>query len=349
MPPVCTDRLERATWDAFVAAHPAGHLLQSWAWGELKGAFGWESVRLAVSDGEQVRAAAQVLFRRRFGVSLAYVPRGPVVDWADEEAVRALLTALREAGRARRAIFLKIEPNGPDDPTLHKQLRAYGFRPAAAVQPRYSVVVDLQAGEDELLARMKLKTRYNVRLAGRRGVTVRPAGGPADVALFYDMLLETAQRHAFGIHTLEYYQAAHRLLNDAGRGVLLLAEREGQVLAGAWASCCGPEAVNLYGASRQEGQKHRPTYLLHWEVMRWARLRGCARYDLWGGIPAGVTEEDAAEAQDEANEPGGLKGVAAFKLSFCGQLGRLTPTVGAYDLAYWPLLYRVYQGILGGV
>jgi lipid II:glycine glycyltransferase (peptidoglycan interpeptide bridge formation enzyme) len=343
MPPAVTDTLDRTPWDTFIASHPAGHLLQSWGWGELKGAFGWEPVRLAVLEGGDVRAAAQVLFRRRFGVSLAYVPRGPVVDWADDEAVRALLAAIRAAGRARRSIFLKIEPNLSEAPVL----RAYGFRPGATVQPRHSVVIDLQADDDELLARMKLKTRYNVRLAGRREVKVRPALGPADVALFYDMLLETAQRHAFGIHTLDYYQAAHRLLNGGDRGVLLLAEREGAVLAGAWASRCGPEAVNLYGASRQEGQKHRPTYLLHWEVMRWARDHGCTRYDMWGGIPEGVTEDDAAEAQEEAGEPGGLKGVAAFKLSFCGRLGRLTHTVGAYDLPYQPLLYQVYKGVLG--
>jgi peptidoglycan pentaglycine glycine transferase (the first glycine) len=343
-----SDTPERTTWDAFIASHPAGHLLQSSAWGELKGAFGWETVRLAVLEGGLVRAAAQVLFRRRFGVSLAYVPRGPVVDWGDEAAVQALLAAIREAGRARRAIFLKVEPNLPDDPALPERLRGYGFRPAATVQPRHSVVIDLQADEDELLARMKRKTRYDVRLAGRHGVTARPALGPADVALFYDMLLETARRHAFGIHTLDYYQAAHRLLNAEGRGVLLLAEREGQALAGAWVSACGSEAINLYGASRSEGLKYRPAYLLHWEVMRWAKAHGCARYDWWGGIPEGMTEEDAGEAQDEAGEPGGLKGVAAFKLSFCGRLGKLTHTVGAYDLAYQPVLYRVYKGVLGG-
>lgn len=345
---VCSAALDRAAWDAFVAAHPAGHLLQSWAWGELKGAFGWEALRLAVMEGGQVRGAAQVLFRRRLGVSLAYVPRGPVVDWDDDGPVRALLAAIREAGRARRAIFLKIEPNLPDDPALRERLRAYRFRPARTVQPQHSVVIDLDADEEELLARMKLKTRYNVRLAGKRGVTVREASTPADLELFYNLLLETARRHGFGIHTPEYFQMAHRLLNGEGRGAILLAEREGQVLAGHWVSAWGPELVNLYGASRGEGQKHRPTYLLHWEGMRWGKAHGCTRYDLWGGIPEGISEEDAAAAQDEAGEPGGLLGVAAFKLGFCGRLGRLTHTVGAFDLPYAPLLYRVYKGLLGG-
>jgi lipid II:glycine glycyltransferase (peptidoglycan interpeptide bridge formation enzyme) len=348
MPLSCVDTLDRTVWDGFIATHAAGHLLQSWGWGELKGEFGWDPLRLAVLDGEQVCAAAQVLLRHRFGVSLAYVPRGPAVDWADEAVVETLLAGIQEVGQARRALFLKIEPNLPDDPALHKQLRDYGFRPAATVQPRHSVVIDLQADDDELLARMKIKTRYNVRLAGRRGVTVRPALGPADVTLFYNMLLETAQRHVFGIHTLEYYQAAHRLLNSEERGVLLLAEREGKVLAATWTSRCGPEAVNLYGASRQEGQRHRPTYLLQWEVMRWARDHGCTRYDMWGGIPDGVAEEDGGEAQEDAGERGSLKGVAAFKLGFCGQLGGLTHTVGAYDLAYRPLLYQVYKSVLGG-
>jgi lipid II:glycine glycyltransferase (peptidoglycan interpeptide bridge formation enzyme) len=344
----CTAEPDRAAWDAFVAAHPLGHLLQSYAWGKLKSAFGWEALRLALLDGGRIRAAAQVLVRRVAGAALAYVPRGPVVDWADGAAVAFLLEAVARACRERGAIFLKIEPNLPDDPAWHERLLTLGFRPSQTVQPRTSVVVGVDADDETLLGRMKLKTRYNVRLASRRGVTVRPGTDREDLVLFHNILLETAQRHEFNVHTLAYYQEAHRLLHSDGRGVILFAEREGQVLAAHWVSAFGPEAINLYAASRSEGQRHRPTYLLQFEAIRWARDHGCTRYDLWGGIPEGLTEDQEEEGESEGAEPAGMAGVASFKLGFCGRLGRPIRLVGAYDYPYRSWLYFMYRRTLGG-
>ena len=335
---------ERTRWDDFVAGHPQGHLLQSFAWGVLKEAFGWEALRLALVRQGQIRAAAQVLFRRLPLVSLAYIPRGPLLDWQDATAVEALLGAIAAASRTRRAILLKIEPNLPDAPILRERLTGQGFRPAATVQPRSSMVVDLQGGEADILARMKAKTRYNVRLAGRRGVTVRPAAGLEEVERFYGLLLETARRDQFGIHTLDYYRAVYRLFNQAGQGVLLFAEREEEVLAGLWATAWGPEAIYMYGASQRQGQRHMPSYLLQWEAMRWARARGCTRYDLWG-IPDSIAQgEDAREDLREKNVRDGLWGVYRFKQGFGGTPIR---TVGAYDIPYRAWLYQMCQGLLG--
>lgn len=334
---------EREGWDAFVAGHPRGHLLQSYAWGELKGAFGWETLRLALLEEGEIRACAQVLFRCLPLVSLAYVPRGPLVDWADEEATAALLEAIAAAGRSRRAIFLKVEPNLPDAPAHHERLRRMGLRPASTVQPRSTLVVDLATDEEEILARMKSKTRYNVRLAGRRGVTVRPSAGPEDVERFYDLLLETADRNEFGIHTQDYYQAVYRHFNRAGWGTLLFAEREGATLAALWAVAFGGEAIYMYGASQREGRRHMPTYLLQWEAMRWAKARGCTRYDLWG-IPDSVLRGDDERADlEEKNVRDGLWGVYRFKKGFGGEPKR---TVGAYDRVYHPWVYRFYRALL---
>src|SRR5512135_2930958 len=103
------DVVNRPTWDAFVASHPAGHLLQTWAWGELKARFGWRALRLALVEAGRLVAGAQVLFRPvRPGFSLAYVPKGPLVDWADAAQTGALLDGLRAACQVRRSIFLKI-------------------------------------------------------------------------------------------------------------------------------------------------------------------------------------------------------------------------------------------------
>jgi len=345
MPIALFSESERAQWDAFVAGHPQGHFLQSFAWGDLKGAFGWEPLRLALLEGGEIRATAQLLFRRLPLVSLAYIPRGPLLDWQDRPAVEALLRALADAGRPRHCVFLKVEPNLPDDPAVAAGLAALGFRPARTVQPRSTLLVDLAGSEEEILARMKPKTRYNIRLAERRGVAVRPAAGSEEVARFYDLLLETARRDAFGVHTLAYYQAFYRLFNESGQAGLFFAEREGELLGSLWATAYGPEAIYMYGASRTSGQQHMASYLLQWEAMRWAKEKGCTRYDLWGIPDAVAASQDEREDLPQKNVRDGLWGVYRFKQGFGGRLLR---TVGAYDLPYHLWMYRGYRRLLHG-
>lgn len=331
-----------AAWDSRLAASPGRHLLQSWPWGELKARFGWGVQRVAAGT-----ACAQVLFRPLPGGlgSLAYVPKGPAVDFEDGVAVQALLDAIRPLARQQRALCLKIEPNREEDPALARRLRGLGFRPSPqTIQPRRTLLVDLDADPDGLLERMKQKARYNVRLAARKGVTVRP-GDERDLDAFYQLMQVTAQRDRFAVHSQEYYEAAHRLFVSAGRstgfpacapnGCLLLAEHEGRLLAGLVAMALGDTACYMYGASSDQGRNLMPTYLLQWEAMLWAKGRGCRSYDLWG-----VPDEDEAtlEAQFERRNDG-LWGVYRFKRGFGGRLVR---TAGAWDLVYAPLRYRLY-------
>src|SRR5262249_37100138 len=142
------------TWDAFVQRHPQGHLLQSAGWGALKSRFGWERRRVALADPAGLCAGAQALFRYRMGLSVAYVPRGPL--FASEATADALvLGALDRLARQRRAVFLRIEPNVlEDDPAangLHSFLLLRGFRPADPIQPRSSILLDLAPRPDRLL------------------------------------------------------------------------------------------------------------------------------------------------------------------------------------------------------
>src|SRR5512136_905550 len=121
------DVVNRQSWDAFVAGHPAGHLLQTWAWGELKARFGWRALRLALVEAGGIVAGAQILFRPALpGFSLAYVPKGPLVDWADPSQAGALLDGLRHACRSPRSIFLKIEPHAPDGVALREAVLQHG-------------------------------------------------------------------------------------------------------------------------------------------------------------------------------------------------------------------------------
>jgi len=337
-------------WNTFVASDPAGHILQSHQWGALKACFGWQPLRFTVQDGERIAGGAQVLFRRlrhlgvlpRPDVSIAYIPRGPVVDPADEDALAALLSAIHQAARRAGAIFLKIEPNWTDDPSLRRLLVRHGFQPSVqTVQPRCTLLIDLQRSEEELLMAMKSKTRYNIRLAARKGVVVRE-GTEEDLDAFYRLLQETRQRDAFAIHTRGYYDLAWQTFAPADKVRLFIASYEDRVLGAIMVFAFGRIATYMYGASSDQHRNRMPTYLLQWEAMRWARDRGCHTYDLWG-----VPDEDEEVLESQFLERSdGLWGVYRFKRGFGGRVMRY---VGAYDYVYRPRLYWLWTRAVPGL
>lgn len=312
-----TEFRDRAAWDTFVSSSPYGHVLQSWEWGEVKGKTGWQPTALSLAEGETVRAAALVLVRPLpYGIGrLAYVPKGPVLNYEDPALLDQTLMALRSFARAHGVISLKIEPEVPEPSALDGLLRARGLVPSLPVQMRSTIWVDLAGSEEEILARMKHKTRYNIRLAGRRGVTVRE-GRVEDLGEWYEMYRTTAERDNFSIHDLSYYQTVLRDLQPRGLATLLLADHEGDLLAGIIVFSLGHKAMYMYGASSNEKRHLMAPYLVQWEGMRWARARGASVYDLWG-IP-----DQLLESED-------LWGVYRHKRGYGGEIVRY---VGAYDL-----------------
>jgi peptidoglycan pentaglycine glycine transferase (the first glycine) len=329
-----------AAWDApLLARH--GHLLQSWAWGELKGRFGWSAVRVRTPAGD---AAAQILFRRLpLGLSLAYIPRGPAVEWVSDEQCRTLFALIHAEVKKRRAILLKVEPDlwGPDSSLDSPQataavnfLKTSAFIPADTIQPRTSLVIDLSSDEAALLAAMKQKTRYNIRLAEKKGVTIRQ-GRTEDVTTFYQLAQITAARDSFGVHSLDYYRAAYDIFAP-DRCALLVAEFEGRPLAALMAFRFGREAYYFYGASANEQRNLMAPYLLQWEAIRWAKSQGCTHYDLWG-----IPDADPVTLEAEFGQRhDGLWGVYRFKRGFGGQW---VQSIGAFDYVYSPLLYQFYK------
>jgi lipid II:glycine glycyltransferase (peptidoglycan interpeptide bridge formation enzyme) len=349
-----TDRepLDSKTWNSFVAASPAGHLLQSWQWGQLKAAFGWQAVRVGVEDGERLVAGAQVLFRclpPSFPyLSIAYVPKGPILDFDNQEISEALLSAIHCLARQKRAMLLKIEPELPHSPSVVRQLQACGFRPSPqTIQPRSTIHIDLRADLDEILARMKSKTRYNVRLAGRKGVLVRE-GTADDLPIFYRLVELTGKRDGFAVHSRGYYETAYRLFvppgNDRNSSLarLFLATYHDKVIAGLMVFAFGQRAWYMYGASSDRERKRMPNHLLQWQAIRWARERGCLTYDLWG-IPDEVGEEPGKYKRTVTDRQGGLWGIYRFKQGFGGQVVRY---VGAYDYVYRPALAWLYNKVV---
>src|SRR5690348_12726337 len=172
---------QREQWDSFVTGHPNGHLLQSWGWGQIKASAGWYPLRLALWDEErqEIAAGAQVLRRTAARVPvwmghLAYIPKGPVVDWMQAPLCDTFFSQLNRYLSRQGALALRLEPDkevGTAEGELAvKRLEALHMHSARTIQPLRTIVLDLVPDENTLLAQMKEKWRYNVRLAGRKGV-----------------------------------------------------------------------------------------------------------------------------------------------------------------------------------
>jgi peptidoglycan pentaglycine glycine transferase (the first glycine) len=326
------------TWNEALLQLPAPHVLQSWEWGEFKRGWGWAPTRLLFQAGGRTCAAAQLLRRplsglfRAWPLAVMYVPKGPLLADYDDRLLGAVLNALVEQARAAGAIFVKIDPDVELDAgaAFGDCLQRLGWRPSPEqIQFKNTLLVDLERSEEELLAAMKAKTRYNVRLAARRGVTVR-AGGEVDLPCFYAMYAATAERDRFIIRPFDYYRDAWGRFLAAGLAHLLLAEVEGKPVAGIMLFRFASSAWYMYGASSGQYRNLMPNYLLQWEALRWAKAQGCRVYDLWG-------------APDVLEESDPLWGVYRFKE---GLGGRLVRHIGAWDYPLGGPLYRLYMALM---
>jgi lipid II:glycine glycyltransferase (peptidoglycan interpeptide bridge formation enzyme) len=341
-----------ADWDAFTLSHPQGHLLQSSGWGALKRHVGWETRRVLVVGPDGPRAGAQALIRRRLGLSVVYVPRGPLFA-GDAQADNVLLVALDRLARRSRAVFLRLEPNVLERDAvageLHSALLLADFVPAPPLQPRSSLHLDLGPDADRLLAAMSKGHRADIRRAAREGVAVRAGAGATDLDAFYAIMEQTGARAGFGIHSRDYYRVAWEQFRGAG-ALLLLAERAGATLAACLIFGWAGAGLYLYGGSTEEGLQSGANHALQWHAIQSARASGCRLYDFWGVPDEFGQAEDMADAAERARldaaarlDP--LYGVFRFKKGFGGRVVRYLP---AYDRVYMRPLYALWQRRLGG-
>jgi lipid II:glycine glycyltransferase (peptidoglycan interpeptide bridge formation enzyme) len=346
------DIQQPADWNDLIVDLPGAHALQTWQWGQVKAQVGWRAHPLVWRDGEDVIQAAALVLQRsihfggiKFKMSVMYVPRGPMLDWSDTDLVTQVLDDLQGFARRAGAIFLKIDPALPlgfgvpetDDeqanPTglaVRQDLIQRGWRFSdEQIQFRNTVMLDLHEDEDAMLVRMKSKTRYNIRLAGRRGVTVR-IGGVDDIDLLYQMYAHTSIRDDFLIRSRDYYTLVWRSFFEAGLAEPLIAEVEGEAVGAVVIFHFGKQAWYIHGMSLDAHRKKMFTYSLQWEAMLRAKAAGCTEYDLWGA-PDKFTKDDP------------MWGVFRFKDGFGGQVVR---TLGAWDYPVRPGIYKLYSQVL---
>ena len=381
--------MESTVWNSLISHLPNSHFLQTYQWGQVKAKYGWQPIYLAwdregkMKEEEDLSslafypsAAALVLkrpmLRMRNGfaarLSILYAPKGPLLDWTNEPLRNRVLNDLQDLAKKEGAIFLKIDPDvvlGTGIPSSEEDVPDYGGRAVRSVlwrrgwrdssdqiQFKNTVLIDLQPSEEELLARMKQKTRYNIRLAEKKGVTLR-IGTENDFDILYKMYAETSVRDGFVIRDGAYYKTVWQtfLANAPAlasssespttpRGPFLrdkspcaeplIAEVDNEPVAAIFVFYFAECAYYVYGMSRNLHREKMPTHFLQWEAIKRAKARGCTVYDLWG-------------APDVFDESDSMWGVYRFKE---GLGGRVVRTLGAWDFAPNPFWYKLYSGII---
>lgn len=346
-------------WNELIASLPDPHLLQTCQWAEVKAKYGWKPMPFVWESpigSQQSPAAAAMILKRVISVGgfaaklcVLYIPKGPLLDWNDAELRQHVLDALQVFAKRQGAIFVKADPDvalgtgipgGEEDAldnggrAVRSDLTRRGWLFSSdQIQFRNTVLIDLSPSEDDMLSRMKQKTRYNVRLAEKKGVTVR-AGTPADLPMLYKMYAETSVRDGFVIRDEDYYRTVWETFMRHPPSAIgyppsaepLIAEVDGQPVAALFLFYFAGRAYYLYGMSRDAQREKMPNHLLQWEAMRRAKAAGCKLYDLWG-------------APDVFDESDPMWGVFRFKEGLGGQVMR---TLGAWDFTPNPMLYKLY-------
>ena len=321
--------------EAFVSGHPKGHFLQSTLWPAVKPQWDWRGVLSRGEDGA-VRGALSILIRRMpGGFSLLYAPRGPVCDVHDKAVMGELFDGARQAAKQCRGYLLQIDPDIlSSDTEFEADMAALGFEREAdslnfeGIQPRFVFRLNVEGKtEEEVMAGFEQKTRYNVRLAVKKGVTTRFWAGDEDIpdealTAFADIMQTTGKRDKFLVRSREYFANMLRALGKHGR--LYIAYLDGQPISGAIASQYGDKTWYMYGASSNEHRNVMPNYLLQWEMIRWALEGGSRIYD-FRGVSGDLSPENP------------LYGLYRFKKGFNGDFCEFC---GQFTMVYRPAVAR---------
>ena len=305
-------------WDAYLKSHPQGHHEQSSRFAEMRARNGFESLRLGVVERSGRLCAGVQLLYRSFPAAgrLGLVTQGPLVTAGRREAARVLLDALEASAllyRLSRIRIVNYDANQFWSPLLAARgFAASGYQWAA----EHTLLVRCDQSDEAILARMKPKCRYNLRLALRKGVSVR-VGDEDDVEVFYELLCQTAARQGFRICPRDYLHYVWRLFAPEDRARLFIASADGEPLAGIIATACGNRVSYGWGGLSPRRSNLMANYAVHWEAIRWARSIGKTYYDLAGG--------------------GADDGVSAFKRKWGGEPSRYPESMDKY-YGQWALL-----------
>ncbi len=319
---------------SFIQSHPKGHFMQSPQWAEVKS--NWVNRIITVEDSSgNIKGSMSILIRKIpfLNYTMMYSPRGPVCDIHDTQTLRTLIENAKQLAKKHKSYVLKLDPDiEREDRDFARIVAELGLRAKndsknfEGIQPRFVFRMNIKGKtQEELLQSFHQKTRYNINLATRKGVTVE-LGTKKDIPEFHRIMLETGLRDKFVIRSPEYFEKMYDCLGPAHLR-LYVARFNGKVVAGTLAVLYGNKCWYLYGASSNESRNVMPNYLLQWEMIKWAQEEGCDIYDFRG----------VSGDLDESNP---LYGLYKFKKGFNGNF---TEFIGELDYVFNPFIYFVVE------
>jgi len=312
---------KKEDWNKLVVEARPNQFLQSWEWGEFQRSLGRRVWCLVIErDGETAALGQAIEHALPFGLTYIYLPRGPLVTALGqnhgEELAKIFSSEIKKL--AKKSIFARVE-------SVNLDFGKFGWRRAREVQPNHTLILSLDKSEEDLLADMHQKTRYNIRLGEKHGVTVRPMKED-EFDIFWQLVRETTERDQFRAHPRDYYKKMVAALGDKMCQVWF-AEFEGRVIAANLMIFWGDAAVYLHGASSRENKNVMAPYLLHWEMIKKAKAEGFEYYDFWGIAPP-----------ESPHHP--WAGITRFKKGFGGTE---VAYPGGYDLPFNKFWYNLYR------
>jgi lipid II:glycine glycyltransferase (peptidoglycan interpeptide bridge formation enzyme) len=302
-----------------VASHP----LQSWEWGEFRQKTGLKIIRLGVFEDKKIKNAYQLTVHSlpKINYNILYFPKGPMPN-------KNMLQTLEKLGRKEKAIFIKIEPNVRENPDIQKFLLENNCRKGKSLFTPYSFQLDLRASEEQLLANMKPKTRYNIRVAQKHGVEIIEDNSAKAFEEYLRLTAETTRRQKFYAHSAEYHRQMWEVMSKSKIAHLFLAKYQNQVLATYIFFVFNKFLYYPYGASTRKHRQVMPTYALFWEAIKFGQKMGCQFFDMWGSPGPNPSPHDP------------WYGFHQFKEGFGGELVKFT---GTYDLVINPPFYKLFN------
>lgn len=321
---------KKESWDRFVKDQ-GGSFLQSWEWGEFQESLGRTIFRSAVVDGDTV--LAQALYIKMvipFGFNWYYVPH---ISSVDRQALVKLLSFIKKQAIADRALLVHVDPHAflasSDEKIFKDVFNNLNFRKRQnhSVQPVATVVIDLQNDLDQILSEMHKKTRYNIRLAKKKGVEIVWSKDKKYIQEFVRLTQKTAKRQNITSHSYNYYK---KLLQQESLH-LVNALHNGEVVASHIISIFGKQAVYVHGASSYEYRTLMSPYLLQWESIVKAKELGAEWYDLWG-------------IQGTGKNTKAWQGITRFKKGFVKD-GAQKEYLGLYMYVCRPIMFYLYSAL----
>lgn len=273
----------------FLEQNKKSHFLQSPEWAKLKS--DWEHEMIVIEEQGQIKGTMSILLRKVpiFNRYIMYAPRGFVCDIYDKETLKKLTDKAKEIAKRYKAFIFRLDPDIPNTDEKFKTIaKEIGYKSKEniknidqVIQPKYVFRLDLSnKTEEELLASFNQKTRYNIRLAIKKGVTVRE-GTKEDLNIFYDIMKETGTRDNFFIRPVSYFEKLYDCMGEK-HVKLIIAEHEGNPIAAVMPILYGDKVWYLYGGSSNKYRNLMPNYLLQFEMMKWGLENNCNTYDFRG-------------------------------------------------------------------